>query len=400
MPLSSYDDIPSGFPKREIPDFTDTSVYPEIEEFLNQDFDKQFDDKIFQELFTDIFENPVWKGTNLYYAIQAYIKFIKDDIGLELNQLYNFLDPYFLKGFSGTEVQNVYQLSYTENQIFQVNDEIILSRAGNNITIQVFEVIDEKNYMVIINTNSNNVEPVNFWVDENNTRVSLNQNIRLQNKYNAYFERFFELFNSYVSYLQAYLDTIENNDDFVNVNKKDLLIYFGKKIYEYRGTAQGFAYIENVFNPVSYVNRLTGSIVKVPLSIELEENGELELIENVPEEKVPYVYGLGISNISNAELKIAILKILDTLIHPAGYKSSVSDFVNFLITMNINTTLYNTIDKSIKHSYYIGNDDEIVSTGLLETVEFNDPDDYVDYVHMKTYTVNDGTTDMDFSYGN
>jgi hypothetical protein len=396
--LNSISELNPNLSIREISDYTDISVYPEYEKFLIDDYDKQFEQDTFIEYQNRIFENPNWDNTKLYYMIQGYLTYLKDILGIELNQIFDFQDPYFLKTYSGTEVQNVYELIYIESQSWEINDEITLIRSGNQIIVKVFEILNDKNYVVLITENNNNVSPINTWRDDNNYRATIENSLQYQNIYNNYYERFFELFTSYVSFLQPYLDLFEGNEDIINVNKKDLLIYFGKKIYEYRGTSKGFSYIKNIFNPMYYLNKLTGEIESIAIDIDIQEYGKIDSTY-WDIDKLPYVYNLVLSNISNVDLKISLLNIIEKLIHPAGYKANVSDYIQFLASIKLNTILYNTIDKSVKHSFYLGNDIESVSTGDLEAIKYNSPKDYVDYVHMKTYTVNDGQVDIDLTYG-
>lgn len=399
--LDSISDLPSHITVREIADYTDTTSYPEYEDYLITEYDKNFDGISFEEYAKTIYFNPAWDGTKLEYFMEAVFKYLKDTLAIELDQIYDFFDPYFLKKFSAEEVTDVYKIQYYAEKILSEGDTVTVNRSGNILELEVFEVVSESEYVVVIKNNPNDLQEENIeaiWVDIDSDRVIITKNARYQNVYNAYYERFFELFESYVSYLNDFLNIFESSDTITNVEKKDLLIYFGKKIYEYRGTEKGFTYLKNIFNPLYYKNKFTGDITAFPIDIQIDEVGEFET--SVSDEKLPYVYGLTLSNISNSDVKISLINLIDNLLHPTGYNANVTDYVQFFGTLKLNTTLYSGMDKEVLHAYYLGNDgSESLTASETTYSEYNDVDDFVDLTAKNYYTINDGQDTFDFTYG-
>ena len=321
--VPNYDTI-----KKSITDYTNITAYPDIEQYFLDKFDAEESRVLFDEIFNTIFDDPNWVNSKLYYLLQAFSDYTKDNLAFEIVNQQNFFDIFFLKQITIDKI--------------------------NNIT-----------------------DPTE------------------KSQQTAYYERFYEIFNNYVSYLSPYLRLIENNSNIQNNLKKDLLIYYGKKIYRARGRNLGFQYLRNILNPISVINKYTLEKINFDIEISTQEWGEFTVL--VPEDKKPYIYKLTLQNISDSNIKTSVYSIIKNLIHPSGYKALISDYIQFQINLKLNTTLFLYSTKDFNSSDVWK---ESTSTGsyILDKSATYGPG-YIDLGRTVRYTLNDGETGlvMDFN---
>lgn len=160
-----------------------------------------------------------------------------------------------------------------------------------------------------------------------------------------YYERYYELYNSYVNYLDDYIKLIDDNEDIVNKFKKDLILYFGKEIYLNRGTPEGYNYIENVLNPITITN-LEGNPEELEFSLTLKQWGEVDNLDSVGlTSKAPFVYKLELENLMYSPVKTYVINLLKGIYHPAGYKLFIEDSATFNVPLYISSIMFNSTER-------------------------------------------------------
>lgn len=187
---------------------------------------------------------------------------------------------------------------------------------------------------------------------------------------NNYYVRFFELFNDYASFLKPYLNIFEDNSNVLNNLKKDLLIYHHKTIYNMRGNETGYKYLENIISPITAVNQQTGVTTQFNINIDVEEWGEYEEDDSISEDKQQYMYKLVLTNISNKDIKVGVLNILNNILHPAGYRLIIKDVNTFLIPLSFTTKMISTQTQFQDTTFFVStNDFEISGSSLVTPVD-------------------------------
>jgi hypothetical protein len=216
-----------------------------------------------------------------------------------------------------------------------------------------------------------------------------------------YYERFYEIFDNFVGYMRSYLDIIESNEEVENNLKKDLLVFYGQKIYNARGMEEGLRYIEKILNPLTVTNKLTGEVFNFEIGVDLTQWGEFTPSTGIPEEKYPYIYNLIITNANSVGIKQDIISLIRNIIHPAGYKSNIQDFTQFQINLKLNVDMLTFTNKNIATEFFdYTNIYDIKQTTSVSVVDFGGQfgRGYVDYVGNTNYNINSGelTVNMGF----
>jgi len=144
--LKSYSEIPNNN-VIVIPNWKDITVNPDAEKYLLENYDRNYFTNVFEEMADTLIQNTDWiENTKIYYMIKGFTDYLKNNLLVELANIYDFFDLFILK-------------YVTVDEINATTDQTEKDKL-NNYYIRFFELFQNyasflKSYLDIFENNQN-----------------------------------------------------------------------------------------------------------------------------------------------------------------------------------------------------------------------------------------------------